>query len=212
MKEAIKTLLRLIIPKACPACGGQLGSQVGICRSCKQVLRPQLESRSPLCPQVRPHLLNLGHHTGKIRRIVSALKYQGARDLAEPLADLLAEAVPPSWQISAVVAVPLHPRRLRERGYNQSELLARAIAVRLGVPYLPLLRRVRYTQQQAKKQGSQRQQNVAGAFEVDIACDYPTGTVLLIDDVITTGFTLKECTEAMNDVGLVKVCYVVLAH
>ncbi|KQQ99428.1 ComF family protein [Deinococcus sp. Leaf326] len=202
--------LRALLPRPCPGCGAQLGTAAGLCAACRAALRVRTESHSPLSGRVTPHLLSCGPYQGVARRSVRALKYGGAREVAVPLGELLAAAVPPSWNVAAVVPVPLHPARQRERGYNQAELLARAIAHRLGVPCVPALERTRATAQQARQQVGDRQANLAGAFRVCGAL--PPGTVLLVDDVATTGSTLLACRDALLAAGPRELRYAVVAR
>lgn len=186
---------RALLPRACSGCGAQLGREAGLCVTCRALLRPQLQSHSPLQTEIGPHLLTLGRYKGVLRRSIRALKYGGARDLAGPLGRAMAAGIPTEWQIAAVVPVPLHRRRQRERGYNQAELLAQEIAQQVGVPCLNLLTRTRATEQQAKRHASERAGNLAGAFR--LSGTLPSGTVLLVDDVMTTGATLLACKEAL---------------
>lgn len=204
--------LRLALPRACPGCGGQLGQAAGLCWHCRAGLRPRVERHSPLSPFQEPHLVTLGRYQGPVRRAVRALKYGQAREVAPVLGGLLASAVPDQWQVVGVVPVPLHPARERERGFNQAGLLAAAIADTLQVPYAPAaLRRERRTQQQAKLSGEERRQNVAGAFAAD-ASQLSEGAVLLVDDVLTTGHTLRACREALRAQGVEQFYYAVAAH
>lgn len=204
--------LRLALPRACPGCGGQLGTEPGLCRHCRAGLRPQLERHSSLSPGTEPHLVSLGRYQGPVRRAVRALKYAQAREVAGVLGPALASAVPADWPVVGVVPVPLHPARERERGFNQAGLLAAALADALDVPYAPAaLRRERRTQQQAKLRGEERRQNVAGAFSAD-ASQLSEGAILLVDDVLTTGNTLLACREALRAQGVTEFYYAVAAH
>lgn len=198
MLNGAQNWLRALLPRACPGCGAQLGREVGLCAACRASLRGQVETHSPLHPQAVPHLVTLGRYQGVLRRSVRALKFGGTRDLAGPLGQALGRAVPAGWQVQAVVPVPLHSRRLRERGFNQAELLAQALAAELGVPVLPLLARTRYTTQQSKRHAAERQ-GVEGAFA--LRGPLPSGTLLLVDDVLTTGSTLLACRQALLDAG-----------
>ncbi len=83
-----------------------------------------------------PHLVVLGHNKGMLRRVTRELKYSGHRDLAQVLGRALAQGVPPGWGVQAVSAVPMHPARQRQRGFNHAELLARAVAAELNLPYV----------------------------------------------------------------------------
>jgi ComF family protein len=139
---------------------------------------------------------------GVLREAVHCLKYRYMRVVADPLAGLLVAA----WhryglEADVIVPVPLHPRRVRERGYNQSQLLAERLATAVGVPVvLASLRRERYTASQTRLGVQERKRNVAGAF----ACtdDRLAGMrVLLVDDVCTSGSTLEACGAATRDGG-----------
>ncbi|MFC6591339.1 ComF family protein [Deinococcus lacus] len=196
----LASALRALLPRACPGCGAQLGAAAGLCAACRQALSPGVEPCSLLSGRSELHLVTLGRYQGPLRRAVRQLKYGQARETAQLLGTELARAVPPEWQVCSVVPVPLHPSRERERGYNQAALLAEALAAELAVPYVPALSRTRATQQQAKLRGPERRANVAGAFAADTS-RLPHGTVLLVDDVLTTGGTLRECAAALYAKG-----------
>lgn len=204
-------LLRALLPRSCPGCGGQLGRTPGLCAECRAGVRPRLERYSLLSPRPEPHLVTLGSYRGVPRRAVRALKFGGARDLAGVLGGALAGGVPPGWGVGSVVPVPLHPRRERERGYNQSALLAEAVAASLGVPCVRAVRRTRATAQQARLRAHERAANLSGAFVAD-ASRVPAGAVLLVDDVLTTGHTLLACRGALEAAGLGPVYFAVVAR
>ncbi|WP_407570760.1 ComF family protein [Deinococcus altitudinis] len=180
----LRSVLNTLLPRRCPGCQGQLGSARGLCRACQSVLSPQLQSHSPLSPHAAPHLVVLGPYRGVLGRSVKALKYGNSREVAQLLGTRLALGVPASWGVQAVTAVPLHPVRLRERGFNQAELLGRQVASGLAVPYLPALSRRRATGNQAKRHAKERLNALDDAFVA--SSDLPE-TMLLIDDVMTTG-------------------------
>lgn len=204
-------VLRALLPRRCPGCDAQLGREAGLCLRCRAALTPRVEAYSPLSPRPEGHLLTLGAYRGTTRRAVRALKFGGARDLAGALGAALAAGVPASWQVSAVVPVPLHPARERERGFNQSALLAGALAAALPVPCVPALRRTRATAQQARLHAGERSANLAGAFQAD-ARRLPPGSVLLVDDVLTTGSTLTACQDALHAAGVARVYFAVVAR
>ncbi len=156
-----------------------------------------------------PHLLVLGQHKGKLRRAARELKYGGHRDLALVLGQALASGVPAEWGIQAVSAVPMHPARLRQRTFNHAELLARSVADTLKVPYVEGLRRTRDTVQQARLSGTARLGNLSGAFAVGSGLRQP---LLLVDDVMTTGATLKACRDALQAGGVEAIYYAVLTR
>jgi ComF family protein len=144
--------------------------------------------------------------------IVHALKYGGWRILAEPMAGRMARIGRADFHgaVTALVAVPLAPARLRERGYNQSELLAAALARRWSLPLLSnVLLRTRQTTTQTALTPQQRLGNVAGAFTVIGAyrARVRGAHVILVDDVITTGATMNACAAAMFAAGARSVAY-----
>ncbi|GGL91091.1 amidophosphoribosyltransferase [Deinococcus aerolatus] len=206
----LASLWRTLLPRACPGCGAQLGTEAGLCRACRAGLTARVESHSPLRPRPEPHLVTLGRYQGVGRRAVRALKFGGARDLAGVLGEALAAGVPPEWGVGAVVPVPLHPSRQRQRGYNQAELLAREVARQLGVPCVDALRRTRATHQQARQQAAGRHE-MAGAFAVRPG-RLPSGPLLLLDDVMTSGSTLLACQDALHAAGAAEVYVAVVAR
>lgn len=178
-------LARALLPRRCPGCDAQLGRAAGLCAACRTGLKPQVESHSPLCAHPTPHLVTLGPYRGVTRRAVRALKYGGARDLARVLGGALAVGVPAAWHVAAVVPVPMHAARRRQRGFNHAELLAQAVADALGVPCVPAaLRRTHATAAQARRHASERA-DLHSAIHADPR-RVPGGAVLLLDDVLTT--------------------------
>jgi ComF family protein len=153
-------------------------------------------------------------HAGTGSVLVHALKYGGWSALAAELAERMARlAWPPDVVAdrSLVVPVPLSPSRVRERGFNQSELLARPLAARWGIPLrCNVLERERSTRTQTKLTPEQRLANVAGAFRVrDVACTcIADAHIVVVDDVVTTAATLNECGAALIAGGARSVSYV----
>jgi ComF family protein len=140
------------------------------------------------------------------------LKYRNHKAVASILATILAEAYRRfQLTVDVIMPVPLHSSRLRERGYNQSELLAKALSFLLDLPITSrALQRTRYTKSQMTLGFDERHQNVAEAF----ACESFAGTgqtVLLIDDVCTTGSTLDACADALKKKGVAAVWGLTLA-
>ena len=151
-----------------------------------------------------------GAYEGTLRKLIHLFKYSGMRRLAAPLGALLADALPRDRQFDVVTAVPLHWRRRWQRGFNQSKLLAQAIARRRGIPAMNVLGRASATRAQAGLSNAQRRENVAGAFR---ARRRVAGLrVLLVDDVMTTGATAGACARALKQAGAKSVALAALAR
>jgi len=135
--------------------------------------------------------------------MVVAFKYGGMRSLAGVMAPFMARRLGGPGRFRFLAPVPLHPARVRERGFSQTELLARAISEILGIPVLRGLRRRRYTTLQVELSGEERGANVRGAFRYK--GPEIQGPVLVVDDVATTGSTMAEVAGALpcESTGLV---------
>lgn len=157
-------------------------------------------------------LIATGAHRGLLQNAVQAFKYDGAVDLAAPLAHRLVIALRSTiWQVDAVVPVPLFTDREADRGYNQSALLSRHVAAATSLrPRAGCLRRVRNTNQQALLSEADRRENVRDAFEANE--DARGLSILLVDDVITTGSTLRECAIALRENGAIAVYGIAVSH
>lgn len=189
------------MPPLCPRCGlPQSGGT--LCPACVNWQASIDGIRSPF------------KFDGVVRQAVHEFKYRNLRALASPLAQFLAGYVRANpLPVDVLVPVPLHPKRLRERGYNQSELLARALGKLVGLPMVgdSLLRR-RFVSPQARTASvAERRSNVAGAFSVR-GEGFQGKRVLLIDDVATSGATLDACAAALKTGGAASVWGLTLAR
>jgi len=159
---------------------------------------------------------------GTVREAIHRLKYDGKQALAEPLGELMliflertpeARAALGIETVQFIVPVPLHPRRQRQRGFNQSELLARVLGKGLGIPVeAEGLRRVRETVPQVNLSGKERLQNVRGAFVAHPDLGHVDEHALLVDDMHTTGATVRECARALRRHRVARVSVLTLAR
>lgn len=148
-------------------------------------------------------------YEGMVREYIRRFKYRGIKDWSEPLGILMGQAVENDSRFAGanlIIPVPLHPIRLRERGYNQSELLGRVLAKGLGIPLVPdLLRRKVHTPSQTGLNRKARWKNLKEAFFLEAKQHICRGTVLLIDDIYTTGATVDACAQILKEGGMEQV-------
>jgi len=186
-----------LTPPLCDRCGDPLPTwrvisrPLGLCPRCRRVAGSLSRARA------------IGSYDGRLRSIVHALKYEGRRSLASPLAALMKErGAEVLTGATCAVPVPLHRSRQRERGFNQAADLAR----HLGLPVVAALRRTRATAMQTGLPAARRRRNVRAAFTVSKAglclrrC--PSAIVVLVDDVSTTGATLEACARSLKEEGV----------
>jgi len=148
---------------------------------------------------------------GPVRSLIHGLKYGKLADLSKILGNILVSAaIQNKLKDLIVVPVPLHYRREKERGFNQAELLAKYFSGKLDAPFVRVLQRIRHTVSQTKLTREQRLLNIKNAF---VARRLVTGdTILLIDDVLTTGATLEECAKVLKQAGAKRVMALVVAR
>ena len=210
-------VLDFVLPPSCAACGRE--GRV-ICPGCETAL----DARLPLPPGVAVGMpsdvpLPLVAHewcvpyAGLGRSAIHALKYGGERQLAVPLGRALARR----WLAcgahgDVLVPVPVHADRLRERGFDQADLIAREIGRATGAPVAHVLVRTRRTVRQAELGRPGRVTNVAGVFGVRVTGAVRGRWVVLVDDVMTTGSTLREAATALHAAGAVAVSALTVAR
>ena len=196
LRDLTQDLVDLLAPPRCPGCDGELvGIEEEFCGACGPLL--DAAPRGVLPPA---RSASLYVYAGPLADAIRRVKYRRRTDLLGPLARLLVGAVPAyGGRVDAVVPVPLHRRRLAERGFNQAALLGRPLARALGVPLVTgRLVRVRPTPPQAELAAAERRDNVRGAFALRRPLP---DRVLLVDDVRTTGATLAEAARTLADEG-----------
>lgn len=230
-------MLQLLYPGACSLCGRPLPAEESyFCASCRVALTRDEHTICPRCATtVGPYVnidgscthcrkltfhfervVRLGSYEGLLREAILRMKHAAGETLAESLGELWAETAEAplrSCGAEVVMPVPLHWWRRWSRGYNQSEALAEAVAARLKLPCRPgWLRRIRNTPLQTQQTATGRRTNVHGAFRAGFRCKVQGRTVLLVDDVLTTGSTCSEAARALREAGAARVFVAVLGR
>lgn len=228
-------LFSLLFPDVCRVCSSPLTgfSRTPVCQNCLRQPAPlaaeffcrqcrtPFQNRFPLddegvCALCRSGLRGFGAaycygaYEGALRELIHLFKYEGMKPLAGPLSEHLKCALPLDLSFDAVVPMPLHWTRRLRRGFNQSGLLAKAVAARCGIPVLHAVSRLRSTGFQAGLSRTERRRNVSGAFQ---AKRRVVGLkILLVDDVMTTGATASACALALKRAGAKAVTLLTLAR
>ncbi len=232
-------VLNFFLPTACSYCRSSVGdsSVPYFCRSCwsdfslisgplcprcgKPFESPEALSHSPdheclSCRRQPPRFdqsLSVGEFEGPLREAIHQFKYRPCRSLGAPLGAWMAEGVRMALRPDVVMPVPLHRKRLRQRGFNQSLLLAHGVSERSAILLsFDNLQRIRFTRPQVELSGEERMRNVSGAFALRHPAEVEGKQVLLIDDVYTTGATLSECAEVLKEAGASSVIALTLAR
>lgn len=227
--KAVEFVLDIIFPKICQSCGAEgrylctaclarVEEPLMFCPECDHpstlgITHPACEKRtSPL----KALLVASKYEDAGVRTLLWQLKYFSARaaalDLSLLLLDFLAKQdLLDFFSTFSVTAVPLHRKRLRLRGFNQAELLARLLAEKLSLPYRPYLVKTKKTPRQVDLEKEERVLNVINAFALGYPIQ-PAGKILLIDDVATTGSTLAECANILKQSGAEQVWALVVAR
>jgi ComF family protein len=171
-----------------------------------------------LCTVCREGLANFdsaysfGSFEGPLQQLIHLFKYAKIESLAGPLSRLLLQALPLDRNFDAVIAMPMHWRKQWERGFNQAELLARPVARRYGMTLWTNLRRRRYTQSQAGLTEIERRANLKNSFALRKPGQAAGKRFLLIDDVFTTGATLRAAAAVLKSAGAAHVSALTLAR
>jgi ComF family protein len=187
--EDCRNRVQRVVEPVCDVCGKSVDEE-GLCSDCRQV-RPSFRV-----------LRSWSVFEAPVRNAIHKLKYHGDMALGDALAAQLSQyAIDLKWPVEMVVPVPLGKKRFQERGYNQVSLIARPLALAVGMPFAPdALTRVRETRSQVGLGKSERRANVSGAFQAR-GTRVKDRTILLMDDVATTGSTLSSCAEALYAAG-----------
>ncbi|MEI8060971.1 MAG: ComF family protein [Candidatus Berkelbacteria bacterium] len=219
--------LDLIFPKKCVNCG-EFGSFC--CQKCLEKIKSIETQVCPKCGKISDRgkwcasckgksnlsgiIVGAQYRTGPTKELIHHLKYNFILDLSPILADLLIDQLIDIDLRGDIIvtSVPLHRRRQNERGFNQAEVLAKIVAKKVGYNYLPLLKRKIHKKTQVELSGVQRRENLAGIFDPADVKNIVGKTIILIDDVSTTGTTLEECAKVLRENGAKQVWGLVAAR
>jgi ComF family protein len=202
--------IQLLDFQLCPACEANITEKGALCPACRESRKSSLDSL----------IVSVSYENPVIKKLIHNLKYRFVADIAKPLADLMVKALLrndlpiPDY----IMPIPLHPRRLRWRGFNQSLLLAETISENLAplmkIEVQDILERQKYNQPQMKiKKYQERLENVKSIFGLkEQSPDLKNKTVLLVDDIATTGATLEECAKVIKEKGARKIFGVVISR
>lgn len=218
-------ILDLLFPPRCVSCG-KVGKY--ICKKCFSKIDFIRHQICPIC--LKPSIdgvshykcgtkytidgmFALAHYQGPIRDAIHLIKYRSVYNLSRSLVDLLSDHLYLPCGLDLLTAVPLHHKRERERGFNQSYILAKHLGKKLNIPLSSnILTRIKNNKPQVKLKGEERRENVRGIFKVSDREEIVGKRVGLIDDVATTCSTLRECASNLKRSGVRLVWGIVLAH
>ena len=212
-------LLDLIYPRraVCMGCGSCLGcDRDDLCEDCREKLAKRWLGVREVDPNLGLSGAAFAHpYRGPAGGLVRRLKYSGVGVLAERMGVELARAAMllRMGDDVLVTCVPMHPRRLRKRGVNHAELLARGVAREMQLQFGDVLMRTRNAPQQARLSEAERRRNLKGGFVVrpEWNARVQGAKILLIDDVFTTGSTAQHCAEALRRAGAAQVYFAAYA-
>lgn len=209
IREISESILNFVFPPVCILCRDyvQFGHAALVCGRCWQDL-PACKSDAQNTGSRTKSVSSchsMWQYNDAVEKIIHEMKFFRKRKLCRRVGEYLAELAVDEESLTssdALVPVPLHRARLRERGYNQSELLAGAISDRIGLPVqADLVERVRRTKAQSQLSAAERQANVEEAFKVLRPKQVQGKCLILVDDVMTTGATLNACADALLRAG-----------
>jgi competence protein ComFC len=172
----------------------------GLCVTCRQGIR------------AFDHAYAFGSYEGPLQKLIHLFKYGKVESLARPLGELILRALPRDLDVDHVIAIPMHWRKQWQRGFNQAALLAEPVARRYGLKLSGNLRRVRYTESQASLDEQSRRANLKNSFAVRRPEEITGSRILLVDDVFTTGATLRVAAEVLKNAGASHVTVLTLAR
>ena len=208
----IRRMLEWLFPRKCVLCRKILQKEeTDLCRSCR-LDQPEY----PYGKKKVTHITDLTAvwmYEGNVRRSIHRYKFNGARHYADAYGRLLAMRILRDLpQADVITWVPISRQRLRKRGYDQVELLAKAVGTELGIPTEKLLEKFRDNRANSGlKTPAERRANVLGVYKVPEGADIRGKRVLLLDDIVTTGATASECARVLLTAGAEEVIFAAVA-
>lgn len=194
----------------CPTCWDKIPPIENYCSCCGLLVFTQTDSvlcancrtKKPSFRQARA----VGVYEGILRQAIHIFKYEGKTSLGRQLAQLMVDYFPDywqSWEYDFILPVPIHPHRLREREFNQSFVLAHHLGKNFGTPIMSgNLQRAKFNQPQAGLKQKERLANIKGCFALENPELIQGKKLLLVDDVYTTGATVRECARVLSSAGI----------
>lgn len=238
----INRFLKILFPEFCPVCKKpstdhrtapicsecwqSISSYKGsICKKCGKPLVSDISTTCKICIEEEPAfkwVRSFGLYEDTLKEAINLLKYYRIKRLSKPLSEIMLKTEPApekSWRgvriphADAIIPVPLHKKRLRQRGFNQSALLAKYLARHIGVPLsLDCLVKIRDTMPQVGLNAKERKKNIRKAFEISNKKLIRGKNIVLVDDVFTTGTTVRECSKILKKSGAKDIYVLTLAH
>ena len=206
-------MLRLIFPPKCTLCQTFLTKEeTDLCHHCRENTEMFKIAKSNI-PHVA-HWTALWYYKENVRKSIHRYKFGRRRHYCDVYGRLLAMKLSGhlTQGIDLIGWVPISPLRKLKRGYDQSELLCRAVGKELGIPVVQILKKIRHTKPQSTIQGAaQRRANIAGAYKVIAPQNFADKRILLIDDVVTTGSTVSECAKTLLYAGAREIHFAAVA-
>lgn len=217
MKHLFDDFFSFLLPKRCFYCKQQLlRSEIELCLSCEFAL-PKHHSPSKICMLLQNIHIAAAflkfEKTGITQELIHKIKYHSNTRLASYIGELFANSIQNEiGKADFLIPVPLHPKKQKERGFNQSEAFARGMEMILQTPTeTKSLQRVRYTESQTHKNKKERKQNVKDCFKLCNETSFEGKHIILLDDVITTGATLEACMHAFKEVPNIQISILCIA-
>lgn len=212
--KLLQALLNLLYPPKCPFCGRLLErGEDGLCACCQREL-PWADQADRKKVDFCDACLSPLWYRDKVPDAVRRYKFGGASGYAHILGTLMAQSLADQWNepVDLVTWAPLSAKRLRKRGYDQAELLARQVGEAAGLPVEPTLVKARQNKTQSQlADDAQRRANVVGVYECLPSLDLTGKRVVLVDDIVTSGATLSECASCLRVAGAESVVALTLA-